>query len=521
MDIQVIVFGALTRMAQALVAASPTIFVGWLVAAIFERILGREGTYRLFGGNTWRQLPQAWLLGMLLPVCSLGVIPVMYQMRKSGISGGTILAFGLTAPLFNPISVLYGLTLSDPWAILAFSLCSLVLITILGLLWDRLFPNSQQPPEALDKTPYGLRRIAAVAMSMAHQAWSRSSVYMLLAIVGVGVLAMLLPAGALQRAAGKDDTIAPLTMSAVATLAYITPMTAIMQVASMFQHGNSVAAAFALLTLGTGVNLGLLAWMIQHYSFRRSLVWLGCLVGIVLAMSYSLDRPLRPKGIEPADHTHAFDTYCNPFVKGEQNYWESAKRVLQEAATPAETVALGLCGVLLGAGGLLGRFDPQKRIMQWLVQVPSGSEGASAGAAAKSTAMRDIVLPDWVIAAVSLGGLVGASVLGCFLYYPPVGEIRKEMHSIEAEMFSAYQNGQWDKLEYWIPIQEDWAHKMKVSAYLRGRPLDRYTELKLQVYKTKLELLEHATEDRDRQEALEYGRQGSRAFGRLKKALGD
>ncbi|MFM8402164.1 MAG: permease, partial [Pirellula sp.] len=146
-------------------------------------------------------------------------------------------------------------------------------------------------------------------------------------------------------------------------------MTAIMQVASMFQHGNSVAAAFALLTLGTGVNLGLLVWMIQHYSFRRSLVWLGCLVGIVLAMSYSLDRPLRPKGIEPADHTHAFDTYCNPFVKGDQNFWESSKRVLQEAATPAETVALGLCGVLLGVGGLLSRFDPQKRIMQWLVQV--------------------------------------------------------------------------------------------------------------------------------------------------------
>ncbi|MFM7929497.1 MAG: hypothetical protein ACKO9Q_17460, partial [Pirellula sp.] len=131
---------------------------------------------------------------------------------------------------------------------------------------------------------------------------------------------------------------------------------------------------------------------------------------------YSLDRPLRPKGIEPADHTHAFDTYCNPFVKGDQNFWESSKRVLQEAATPAETVALGLCGVLLGVGGLLSRFDSQKRIMHWLVQVPSGSEGASASVAAKSTAMRDIVLPDWVIAAVSLGGLVGASVLGCFLY---------------------------------------------------------------------------------------------------------
>jgi hypothetical protein len=43
--------------------------------------------------------------------------------------------------------------------------------------------------------------------------------------------------------------------------------------------------------------------------------------------------------------------------------------------------------------------------------------------------------------------------------------------------------------------------------------------LKLQVYRTKLELLEHATEDRDREEALEFGTQGAKAFGRLKKAL--
>ena len=59
MDIQVIVFGALTRMAQALVAASPTIFVGWLVAAIFERILGREeptGSLAAIPGDSFPKL---------------------------------------------------------------------------------------------------------------------------------------------------------------------------------------------------------------------------------------------------------------------------------------------------------------------------------------------------------------------------------------------------------------------------------------------------------------------------------
>ena len=116
----VIFWGAALRFLQAAVQAAPTILVGLIVAGVLRRLLGHAGTRRLFGDNTWRSLPQAWLVGMLLPVCSLGVIPVIREMRRAGVSGGAILAFGLTAPPFTPISVLYGLTLADPAVILTF-----------------------------------------------------------------------------------------------------------------------------------------------------------------------------------------------------------------------------------------------------------------------------------------------------------------------------------------------------------------------------------------------------------------
>jgi uncharacterized membrane protein YraQ (UPF0718 family) len=513
MDLSILFWGAMVRMAQTLVAASPTILVGWLVAAIFERILGREGTYQLFGGNSWRQLPQAWLLGMLLPVCSLGVIPVMVQMRRSGISGGTILAFGLTAPLFNPISVVYGLTLSDPKAILVFCLCSLTVITAMGLLWDRLFPNSAVPMDHLPKTPYGMRRIAAVALSICNQAFSLSTLYILVAVLGVGLLAILLPAGCLQRAAGMNNPLAPITMAGVSTLAYITPMMAIVQVASMFQHGNSIAASFTLLALGAGVNLGMLVWIVHNYQWKRTLVWLGCLILLVLGLSYGIDRPLRPKGIEEADHTHAFDVYCNPFSWGTTDLAASGQRILADAMHPEEIVAGVLCAVLMLVGGLVAFADPQGRWMSSLIQ-PSGSVPDTA-----KHGWNDVVLPNSVIAGVCLIGLVVASAVACYLYYPPVSQIRQEMNAVEAEMVGAYNRGEWDKLEYWIPIQEDWSNKLAVSAYLRGKPLERYSKLKLQVYQSKLELLEHAVEDRDREETIDFGKQSANAFRRLKESI--
>jgi uncharacterized membrane protein YraQ (UPF0718 family) len=512
MDISAMLWGSLVRMGQTLIAAGPTLLVGWLVAAIFERILGRDGTYRLFGGSSWRQLPQAWLLGMLLPVCSLGVIPVMIQMRRSGISGGTILAFGLTAPLFNPISVMYGLTLSDPIAIFVFCTGSLTVITVMGLLWDWLFPSSSITAEPLPATPYGIRRVGAVALSMCHQAFSVSSVYIAIAVAGVGLLSMALPSGCLQRAAGQSDPFAPVTMAGISTLAYITPMMAIVQIASMFQHGNSIAASFTLLVLGTGVNLGMLVWIVRNYRWRPTLIWLSCLVLLVLGLSYGMDSPLKPKGIEEADHTHAFDVYCNPFSSETTGLMQSSVRILKESLHPEEIVAGSVCALLLAAGALVVWLDPTNRWMTALVTLPTKQ------VVLHEARLKDIVLPHSVIAGVTLIGLVLASVLACFLYYPPVSEIRQEMNAIEAEMVGAYNQGDWEKLEYWIPIQEDWSNKLVVSAYLRGRPLDRFTKLKLQVYMKKLELLEHAAEDQELEEARKYGRAGATAFQRLKKA---
>jgi len=309
-------WGAALRFLQALVQATPTILVGLIVAGVFRRLLGHAGTRRLFGDNTWRSLPQAWAVGMLLPVCSLGVIPVVREMRRAGVSGGAVLAFGLTAPLFNPISVLYGLTLADPIVIITFSFCSLVIVTVVGIAWDKLFPRTAVAEPEPPAVGFGAKRMLAVAVFSARELAGPSSLYIAGGLLGVAILSLMLPAGYLQTAAEHDDPWAPLFMAAVAIPAYATPMTAMVQLASMFQHGNSVGAAFALLVLGAGANVGLVAWMIRMYGPRRSAAWFALLIAVVVGLAYGVDQPLYPHGVEPAGHTHAFDIYCAPFQPG-------------------------------------------------------------------------------------------------------------------------------------------------------------------------------------------------------------
>jgi uncharacterized membrane protein YraQ (UPF0718 family) len=505
----IFLWGPLVRIIQALFAAAPTVVVGWLVAAIFERILGRSNTLKLFGGHTWKQIPYAWLLGMLLPVCSLGVIPIMHQMRKSGISGGTILAFGLTAPLFNPISVLYGLTLSDPFTLFIFCMGSLSIVTVIGVAWDRMFPNSSSIPEELPPTPYGLQRIGAVALSMCQQAVGPSTRYMIWALVGVGILSLVLPAGVLQHSAGDKDLLAPLTMTAVASLAYITPMTAIVQVASMFQHGNSIGASFTLLVMGTGVNLGLVLWSLREFGGRKTWAWVALLTLVVLCISYGINGPLHPKGVQAADHTHAFDGYCNPFAWGLDNSFTAGIRLVREALS-VDVLFASLCGgVMMLVGFGFARFDSHGRTMRYLTTMK----------AAKETS-KDIVLPNSVVASVSLIGLVILSIVGCYVYYPETKEVRRELAALQADLNSAVAGKEWDNASFLIPQQKDWAHKLVVGRYIRGEEWNRFQAMRKKVFLSKLEMLMHECEEKEVEESLNWNNEARIAYRRFMDSLG-
>src|SRR5919108_6250710 len=129
--------GTLLRTGQTAVEASTTLLCGLLVAGVMRRMMGASGTRRLFGGPGWPGLLRAWGIGTLLPVCSLGVIPIAREMRRAGVPSGTILAFVLAAPHINPLSLLYALTLSEPLVVLCFAAGSLVIALAAGLLWDR------------------------------------------------------------------------------------------------------------------------------------------------------------------------------------------------------------------------------------------------------------------------------------------------------------------------------------------------------------------------------------------------
>ncbi|MEM9702935.1 MAG: permease, partial [Planctomycetota bacterium] len=379
-DFTVSLAGGLLRAAESLCEASPFLVCGLIVAATFRRLVGHAGVRTLFGDGTRTGLLRAWAVGMLLPVDALGVLPVAREMRRAGLRGGTILAFALSAPLFNPLSLLYGLTLSDPAAVLAFGFGSLLVVTGAGFAWDRLFPETaeaEDPPPA--PVAVGIKRLIAVAVAGGREAAGGTVPLVLAALVGPFLLGAVLPKGVLGTAVNGGNPLAPLLTTAVAIPAYASPMAAMGTVGSMFQHGNSVGAAFAMLALGAGTTFGLIIWAWRSYGPLRAAVMFAAIVAVTLGLSYGIDRPLRADGADEGGHTHAFDRYTAPFSAkaAPDALWTATWNELDPQVHEtfalialAATIAFGVAVRLLG--GRLGLDD-------WLVEDGATKDEVRAG----------------------------------------------------------------------------------------------------------------------------------------------
>lgn len=455
----------LLRTGQIAIESSSTLVVGFFVAAVLRRMLGADGVRRLFGGEGLAGLLRAWVIGSLLPVCSLGVIPVARELRRAGVPSATILAFVLAAPQLNPLSFLYGLTLSEPIVILCFVAATMVLAVVGGQVWKLGFETSADtlPPGDEPMPPPGLKRFGSVLLTASRDAVGPSLLYIAIGILFTGLLAGSLPHGSLGTSMRHDDPFSPVLMALIGVPAYSGVLPGMMRLGLMFEHGNSVGAAFVLFEVGVGLNLGLLVWLMVQYGLLRTLAWLAVLLALVLGVAYAVEQPLYfPK--EEASHTHAFDEWASPFQDGSSVQWEAIRGKLLEKVEVLEPLSLAVLALLFAIGMLAIRFDRNGQLDRWLITPPPPSD------LPKSLWNRDV--PGPVLGITALLGLVVFSIVGLYIYYPDPHQVFKEMVRVKADALIAVHGG---KKQEAIRQLENWdllTRKLQVGVLLRSGSLD-------------------------------------------------
>ena len=112
---------------------APYILLGMVIAGIMHVFMGRDFVRRQFGrGGIW-SIIKATLLGVPLPVCSCGVIPLADSLRRDGAHRSSVLAFLVSTPTTGVDSILATYALLGPLYAIFRPIAALVVGITLGL----------------------------------------------------------------------------------------------------------------------------------------------------------------------------------------------------------------------------------------------------------------------------------------------------------------------------------------------------------------------------------------------------
>ena len=310
-DFNTTLWSGVLRIAYAMVAAAPFLVAGVFAAGFLRGMVGAERTRKILGVGHWSGPFRAWGLGVLLPICSLGALPVARELRRAGIPSGTVLSFVLVAPVLNPVSIIYGLSEIEPITLLYFGLGTFVVSCGVGMVWNWCISAKQDSdPEQLENAPRNsIHRIAVIGDTAARALVGPVFVDYGLALLAVGFLGAFLPHGILQTGMTRDNALAPVIMGLVAIPVYVTPTDVMMHFGHIVRDGYSLGAAFALIVLGAGANVGVANWLRREYGLKPLGLFVGMLIGSTLVIGFTADRAIVHGNATKEDHTHAFDSF--------------------------------------------------------------------------------------------------------------------------------------------------------------------------------------------------------------------
>lgn len=289
---------------------SPWVLGGFLVAGVLSLWLNARVVREHFGGGRFGAVWKAVALGVPLPVCSCGVIPLGASLRKHGAGKGATAAFLMSTPQtgIQSIAVTYGL-MGGLFAVFR-PLAALVSGVLCGVAVDAFdgpSPAVEPAEESFEKEenqPWW-RRVLHNGLVVLP----RSVGGALLIGAGVSALVMtLVPENFMAERLASPLAQMGLTL-AFAVPVYICSTAAVPFALGLLAAGLSPGATMAFLIGGPGVSASTLLAVWRLMGLRSTVVYtvvlVACAMGFGLLVNTLLPAGWWPPGMQTVvQHAH-------------------------------------------------------------------------------------------------------------------------------------------------------------------------------------------------------------------------
>jgi uncharacterized membrane protein YraQ (UPF0718 family)/copper chaperone CopZ len=271
-------------------AIAPYLILGLFIAGVLHVFLGRDFISRHLGGSTLGSIVKATVLGIPLPICSCGVIPVAASLKKEGASTSATLSFLVSTPTTGVDSIFATYSLMGPLFTVFRPLAAFISGVSIGLfnhLWNK--ETSQSAPSHQTHSISTKFKLKAVFRYGFVELVQDIGKWLLIGVVIGGILTAVIPQEFLLNYF-SNPLLQILVMLVLAIPLYVCATGSIPIATALIQKGISPGAALVFLIAGPATNTVTLSFVRSKLGKRAFYLYLSAiiLVSILMGLLFNL-----------------------------------------------------------------------------------------------------------------------------------------------------------------------------------------------------------------------------------------
>lgn len=304
---------------------APYLLLGFAIAGAMSVMISADWVGRHLGGRGVWPVLKATVLGIPLPLCSCGVIPVSAGLRKQGASRGATSGFLLATPETGVDSMLATYALLGPVFAIVRPVVALVGGIVCGLMVD-VFGEKDEAKREVSLTVTGDACCGGSDVSQAGDTCCSTSeknggrfgravrygfvtlprdiaVHLLIGVVIAGLLVGLVEPGVMDKYLG-GGIVAMLVMMVIGLPLYVCATGSIPLAVAFMHMGASPGAALVFLIAGPATNAATLAVTWKLLGKRSAIIYLLVTAATALGAGMLIDALWSPGALMLPDIAH-------------------------------------------------------------------------------------------------------------------------------------------------------------------------------------------------------------------------
>ncbi len=211
--------------------AAPWIILSFVLALVLHNASNSLKVKEQLGTKSPIALLKVTILGMLLPICDCGTVPIGISLYYSGAYLGPVLNFVTSTPMINPASVVLSYGILGPQLTLIYVIAGFTMPMLVGLVANRFSGDElsvETNPKFEGKAHFRQEEKKTLRENLEeglYYVWSDFAVvvskYTILGVLGAAFITTVVPSALVQKLLGNPSMVSITAITILASLIFV------------------------------------------------------------------------------------------------------------------------------------------------------------------------------------------------------------------------------------------------------------------------------------------------------------